>query len=221
MSRVPAVAACLTALGVVVASLPPAWPVPKGDFQTGKGNFGAVPDAAPNGAKSDYGSAPDRPDPTMPSRPPGRQPVEDIVAERLNVDAAKRAIDAFVAVRDRFTDEGMEDYVSLEAFVAETEAGKWLEADIKSHGFADISDWNFTMTAVGSAYSAITYDLATDLRQQIAAVREDPSLDQEMRARLIAGLTALMPSRHNRAVVQTLLDDPIYRDRLRLIEEEE
>jgi hypothetical protein len=77
------------------------------------------------------------------------------------------------------------------------------------------------MTAVGSAYRAITYDLMTDLRQQIAALRQDPSLDQEMRARRIAGLTALMPSRHNRAVVQTLLDDPIYRDRLRLIEEEE
>jgi hypothetical protein len=52
-------------------------------------------------------------------------------------------------------------------------------------------------------------------------VRSDRSLDEEMRARLIAGLTALLPSRNNRAVVQSLFDDPIYRERPKLLEEEE
>lgn len=240
MSRVPAVAAFLTALGVIAASLAPAWPMPMDDFQTGKGNFGSVQDSAPGKGKSDYGSVPDpgpggsapdfpepsggatgKPDPTMPSRPPGRQPVEDIVSERLSIDSARRAIDAFVAVREAYSHEGIENYPSLEAFAAETEAGKRLEADIKTYGFADISDWNRTITAVGSAYSAITYDLTTDLRQQIEAVRVDRSLDPETRARLIAGLTALLPSRNNRTVVQALFDDPIYRERLRLFQEEE
>lgn len=221
MSRVPAVAASFTALGIVAASLAPAWPIPKGDLLTGKGHFGAGSNSSPVEGKSDYGPAPTNPDPTMPSRPPGRQPVEDIASERLSVDAARRAVDAFVAVRDNYTADGIENYGSLEEFVAETEAGRWLEAEIRTYGFTDISDWNLTITAVGSAYSAIIYDYATDLRQQIDDVRSDHTLDDEMRARLIAGLTALLPSRHNRTVVQSLFDDPIYREKLRLLEEEE
>jgi len=124
-------------------------------------------------------------------------------------------------VRDKYTGEGLEDYISLEAFVSETEAGKRLEADIMAHGFSDITDWNETITAVGSAYSAIIYDYASDLRQQIEAVRNDPKLDEAMRARLVAGLTALMPPQTNRTVLQALLDDPIYRNKLRLLQEEE
>ncbi len=221
MSRVPAVATCFTALSVLVASLAPAWPVPKGDFQASKEDFGSPSDAAPHDGKSDHGAASAKPDPTMPSRPSGRQPVEDIVSERLSPDAARRALDAFVAVRDKYTGAGIEDYTSLEDFVAETEAGKLLEAEIRTYGFTDISDWNLTIMAVGSAYSAIIYDYATDLRQQIEDVRSDRSLDAEMRARLIAGLTALLPSRNNRMVVQSLFDDPIYGEKLKLLEEEE
>jgi len=222
MSRVPAVAACLTALGVVVASLAPAWPVPKGDFiQTGKGNFRAPSVSTPDEGKSDYGPAPHKPDPTMPSRPSSRQPLEDIVSERLSVDAARRALDAFAAVRDKYSGDGIENYGSLEEFVAETESGKLLEAEIRTYGFADISDWNLTIMAVGSAYSAIIYDYATDLRQQIDDVRSDRTLDEEMRARLIAGLSALLPSKNNRTVVQSLFDDPIYREKLKLLVEEE
>lgn len=255
MSRLSAVAASFTAMGVVIASLTPAWPAPAEDLRSGKENFGSVPDPGPRGQKSDYGSVPDpgprdqksdygsvpdpgprgpapdigqagdeptnKPDPTMPSRPTGRPTAEDVVPEVLSLDAAKRAIDAFLAVRDKYANEGIEDYNTLEAFVAETEAGKRLEAEIKTHGFADITDWNLTIMAVGFAYSAIIYDYATDLRQQIEAVRKDRSLDEEMRARLIAGLAALMPSRHNRTVLQDLLDDPIYRDRLKLLQEEE
>ena len=56
-----------------------------------------------------------------------------------------------------------------------------------------------------------------DLRQQIEAVRQDRSLDEEMRARLIAGLSALLPSKNNRTVVQSLFDDPIYREKLKLL----
>jgi hypothetical protein len=254
MSRVSAVAACFTALGVVVATLEPASPAPRAESAIGKANFGSVPDPGPRGQKADFGSVPDpgprgqkadfwsvpdpgprgpapdfgmaedeatvKPDPTMPSRPRGRD-TADIATELLTIDAAKRAIDGFVAVRDKYNNDGIENYNSLEAFVAETEAGKRLEAEIMAHGFSDITDWNMTIMAVGFAYSAIVYDYATDLRQQINAVRNDRSLDEEMRTRLIAGLNALMPSRHNRTVLQTLLDDPIYRDKLKLLQEEE
>jgi hypothetical protein len=207
-------------MGVAAASLGPAWPAPMEELRTGKGNFRSMPEPG----KSDYEQVgedeADELDLTMPANEDhpnaaGHEPVE------LTVEAARRAVDAFVAVRDKYNDEGLEDYNSLEEFVAETEPGKRLEAEVMEHGFADITDWNQTIMAVGFAYSAIVYDYASDLRQQIEAVRKDRTLDQQMRERLIAGLTALMPSRSNRTVLQALLDDPIYRERLKLLQEEE
>ena len=217
MSGVSPVAGCFTALGIFAASLGPAWPVPQNDLGIGKGNFVTVPDPGSRPPKSDLGSVPD---PTMPAIPPGQYPPE-LDTEVLTIDAAQRAIDAFVAVRDKYNSAGVENYASLEAFVAGTEAGKRLEAEIVAHGFSDITDWNQTIMEVGFAYNAIVYDYASDLAQQIEDVRNDRSLDEEMRERLIAGLTALLPSNNNRAVLQALLDDPIYRDRLKLLQEEE
>ena len=238
MSRVSAIAACFTVMAVAVASMEPAWaaspdPGPRGH----KSDYGipSTPDPGPRGVKSDYGVAPvptlrgpvadpgdvARPDPTMPARDQGRRTAEELDTQELTVDAAKRAIDAFAEVRDKYNDAGMENYESLEDFVAETEAGKRLEADIMAYGFSDITDWNETILLVGIAYSAFVYDHAADLRQQIRAIRDDPTIDDDMRAQLIAGLNALMPSTNNRVVMQELFRDQAYRDKLRLLEEEE
>jgi len=238
MSRVSAVAACFTVMGVAVASLQAAWaaspdPGPRGQ----KSDYGipSTPDPGPRGVKSDYGVASDpvlrgpvadpddaaRPDPTMPSRIQDRRTAEELDVRKLTVDAAKRAIDAFAEVRDKYNDAGMENYESLEDFVAETEAGKRLEADIMAYGFSDIAEWNETIMLVGIAYSAFVYDYAADLRQQIREIRDDPTIDDDMRAQLITGLNALMPSTRNRIVMQELFNDQSYRDKLRLLEEEE
>jgi hypothetical protein len=225
MNRVSAIAACFTAMGVLAASLQPAWPVYWDDLPLGKSDFGSTPDPGPRGLKSDFGNLDVLPtyvpDYTMPAEAPSSELSQAAETVELTIDIAKRALDALAEVRDKYTTEGIENYVTLEEFVAETEAGKRLEADIMAHGFADITDWNVAIMAVGFAYSAIIYDYEADLRQQIEDVRNDPNLDEEMRAQLVAGLTALLPSRGNRIVVQALLDDPTYRDKLRLLQEEE
>jgi hypothetical protein len=238
MSRVSAVAACFTVLGVAVASLGPAWPATPDPGPRGqKSDFGipSTPDPGPRGAKSDYGLVSDptlrgpvadpqtaaTPDPTMPPRDQGRRSAGDLDIQDLTVDAAKRAIDAFAEVRDKYNDAGMENYESLEDFVAETQAGKQLESDVREFGFSDIGEWNETIMLVGIAYSAFVYDYAADLRQQIREIRDDRTIDDDMRAQLIAGLNALMPSRNNRVVMQELFNDQAYRDKLRLLEEEE
>ena len=237
MSRVSAVAACFTVLGVAVASLEPALPAPDPGPRGQKSDYGipSTPDPGPRGVKSDYGLVSDptlrgpvadpgdaaTPDPTMPSRAQGRRTTEELDIADLTVDAAKRAIDAFAEVRDKYNDAGMENYESLEDFVAETQAGKRLESEIREFGFSGIGEWNETIMLVGIAYSAFVYDYAADLRQQIREIRDDPTIDDDMRAQLIAGLNALLPSTHNRIVMQELFNDQAYRDKLRLLEEEE
>jgi hypothetical protein len=237
MSRVLAVVACFTVMGLAVASLEPAWPATPDPGPRGqKSDFGipSTPDPGPRGLKSDYGLVPApalrgpvadpgdavTPDPTMP-RPQGRRTAEELAIANLTVDSAKRAIDAFAEVRDKYNDAGMENYESLEDFVAETEAGKRLEAEIMGFGFSSIGEWNETIMLVGIAYSAFVYDYAADLRQQIREIRDDPTIDDDMRAQLIAGLNALLPSTTSRIVMQELFNDQDYRDKLRLLEEEE
>lgn len=229
MNRLSAMAivVCLTAWGVLEASLDPAWPSPKDQSRIVTGDHGSTPDPGPRGEKSDLGVAfperdsYDKQDYTMPSEALGIEDISDVDTVELTVDSAKRALDAFAVVRDKYTGEGLENYNSLEQFVQATEAGKRLEADVMAHGFSDITEWNVAIMAVGFAYSAITYDYAADLHQQIEDVRNDPEIDEEMRARLIAGLTALMPSQNNRVVLLKLFEDPIYRDKLKLLQEEE
>jgi hypothetical protein len=223
-----AIAACITGWGVLAASVEPAWPSSKDQSRIVTGDYGSTPDPGPRGEKSDLGVAVperadsyDKQDYTMPSEALGIEDISDVDTVELTVDSAKRALDAFAEVRDKYTGEGLENYNSLEQFVQATEAGKRLEADVMAHGFSDITEWNVAIMAVGFAYSAIIYDYEADLHQQIEDVRNDPEIDEELRARLIAGLTALMPSHNNRVVLLALFDDPIYRDKLKLLQEEE
>jgi hypothetical protein len=98
MSRVSAVAACFTVLGVAVASLEPAWPASPDPGPRGqKSDFGipSTPDPGPRGQKSDFGRRPIRvprgpvadpgeaatPDPTMPPRAQGRRTAAELDTE--------------------------------------------------------------------------------------------------------------------------------------------
>lgn len=207
---------CFTVLGALAASLEPAWPLTKDQSRITDEEAGAAVGEAAPGEEGEGGA-----DETV---PPDVLPSDDIPAVEtveLTVDAAKRALDAFAEVHNKYDDEGIENYDTLEEFVDRTEAGKRLETDIKAHGFADITEWNTTIMSVGFAYSAVVLDQEEDVRQQIEDVRADESLDEAARARLIASLSALLPSANNRKVVAELMDDPVYRDKLRLLEEEE
>lgn len=215
MSRLTAVAACFTALGVAAASPMPA--AAGGSDQTSTQE--SPEQGSPEQGSAATGDTVGTTDPTMPAtKPAGRAGAEE---RELTLDIARRAIDAFAEVRERYIDDGIENYATLEDFVRETEAGKRLEADIVSYGFSDVTDWRATMVAVGSAYNAVVYDLATDLTQRIEAARDNRRLDAATRAKIIAGLTALMPSPNNIGVLQALVDDPIYSNKLMLLEEEE
>lgn len=207
---------CFTVLGALAASFEPAWPLTKDQSRITDEETGAAVEEPAPGEEGEDGA-----DETV---PPDLLPMDDIPAietVELTVEAAKRALDAFAEVHDKYDDEGIENYDTLEEFVDRTEAGKRLEAEIKAHGFAGITEWNTTIMSVGFAYNALTSYQEEDIRQQIEDVRTDRSLDEAARARLIASLSALLPSDNNKKVLSELMDDPAYRDKLKLLEEEE
>lgn len=172
-------------------------------------------------------SVPDEPGGMEESAPEEAQPSlqpEDVPALEtvdLTDDSARRALDGYAAVHDKYNDQGLEEYETLEEFVEKTDAGKRLEAEIKAFGFADITQWNSTIMAVSFAYNALGEGQEEAIREQIADVRADKTLDESTRARMIASLNALIPSEQNKTVVRKLKDDTTYESKLKLLEDVE
>ena len=168
------------------------------------------------------------PDPSQPAdgeSPPGDEvsigeiPVVQMV--ELTLDTAQKAVDAYVIVKDKYKDAELENFDSLQDFVDRDPLGKAFEADIKLAGFANVTDWNLAITTVGAAYSNIVDDQSTDIKQQIEEVQKDTELAQDMKDRIVASLNALIPSENNRSIVQQLIDNPAYTEKLKTLETEE
>ena len=168
------------------------------------------------------------PDPNQPTdgeTPPsdevsiGEIPVVQMV--ELTLDTAQKAVDAYVIVKDKYKDAALENFDSLQDFVDRDPQGKAFEADIKLAGFANVTDWNLAITTVSAAYSNIIDDQSTDIKQQIEEVQKDTELAQDMKDRIVASLNALIPSENNRSIVQQMIDNPTYTEKLKLLETEE
>jgi hypothetical protein len=183
--------------------------------------------------KDDFRAAPGEPDQTQPDpslptdneTPPaddvnvGEVPVVKMV--ELTVDSAQRAVDTYVLLKDKYKDAALENYDTLQDFVDKDAQGKAFEADVKAAGFASVDEWNATVTTVSAAYSNINDDQSSDIKSQIEDVKKDPEMAQDMKDRLISSLNSLIPTENNRGVVQQMINNPAYVEKLKQLETEE
>ena len=144
-----------------------------------------------------------------------------VISVELTMDMAKRAIDALAEVRDKYNDQGIEEYETLEEFVEATPAGKRLEKDVMMFGFKDVTDWNASISSVGFAYSAVVDDEEDEIRQQISEIQIDPQIDAEAKRKMVASLEAMIASDNNKSIIRQLMQDEYYSARLKLLEETE
>lgn len=223
--------AILTILGLLAASAPlvaqepgkdqSQLPLTGGDAPNQPAGTGEQP--PPAGGEDltvPEGQMPAESDSTEPDEPSLGE-IPDIKVIELTPDIAKRALDAFALVREKYKNANLEEYENLQDFVDQTEDGKRFDADIKAAGFASVNEWNTAITTVGFAYTAITDDPTADINAQIEDIQKDESIAKDLKDRMIKSLTAMIPSENNRKVVQNLLDDPSYAEKLKLLEEEQ
>ena len=147
--------------------------------------------------------------------------IPEIETIELTPDIARRAVDAYVVVKDKYKDAEFELYENLQDFVDQTAQGKDFEADIKAAGFANVGEWNVAITTVSFAYTGVIDDQSADIQSQIEEIQNDAELAQDMKDRMIASLKAMIPSENNRKVIQELIDDPAYTEKLKQLETEE
>ncbi len=188
--------------------------VPPADTQT--------PDVEPapglgndDGAASDEGVEPDIADELSLGEIPTIETIE------LTPDIAKRALDSYLAVREKYANTDLDQFEDLQDFVDRTEDGKNLEADVKAAGFANVSDWNLAISTLTLTYGSVIDDQSAELEQQIAEVEGDSELAQDMKDKMVKALKALIPSATNRKAVEDLLNDPVYGPRLKQLDTEE
>src|SRR5918995_3404799 len=131
--RLWAIAWCFTVLGLTAATPEVAWAI-KDQSRIGEEGADAETQVPPPPEAE--------PDELAPPDSPEFGAIAPVETVELTLDAAKRALDAFADVRDKYNDQGIENFESLEEFVTNTDAGKRLEADIKAHGFSDVTEWN-------------------------------------------------------------------------------
>ncbi len=168
------------------------------------------------------------PDPTLPTdneTPPADEvnvgEVPEIKMVELTLDMARRAVDAYVLLKDKYKDAQLENFDTLQDFVDKDPMGKTFDIDVKAAGFATVDEWNQTVTTVGAAYSNIIDDQSSDIKTQIEEIQKDPDMAQDMKDKIVASLNALIPTENNRKVVQQMIDDVNYAEKLKLLETEE
>lgn len=147
--------------------------------------------------------------------------IPDIKVVDLTADTAKKSVDTYGLLKDKYKDARLEDYETLQEFVDKDPLGKAFETDVKAAGFADVELWNQTITTVSTTYSNMANDQTADTQAQIAEVEKDTELAKDMKDKLLASLRALIPTENNRKVVQSLLDDPAYSDKIKQLESED
>lgn len=154
----------------------------------------------------------------------GDMSVGDIPAvetEELTPELARKALDAYVLVQDKYKDSPLADYQDLQEFVDKDPKGKELETDVKGFNFKDVNDWNLAVTTLSFSYNNVLNDQTADIKQQIEEVTADNTMAQDMKDRMIKSLNAMIPSDNNRKIVDDLMKDAAYGEKIKLLESTE
>jgi hypothetical protein len=141
-----------------------------------------------------------------------------VETEELTPEMARKALDGYVMVHEKYKDSPLENYDDLQAFVDKDQKGKEFETDVKSFGFKDVNDWNLAITTLSFAYTNVLDDQTSDIKQQIEEVKADTEMAQDMKDRMTKSLQAMIPSDNNHKIVEDLIKDPAYSDKIKLLE---
>jgi hypothetical protein len=146
--------------------------------------------------------------------------VPDIQTVELTPDLARRALDTYIMVGEKYKDAELENYETLQDFIDQSARGKEFDADMKARGFSTADEWSVAVATLGVAYSNITENQTDDINQQIEELKSDTELAQDMKDRMIKSLQALIPSANNVKVVEDLIADAAYAEKMKTFSSE-
>ena len=171
-------------------------------------------------------TAPTAPIDTAPESAPAEASADDmsigdipiVKTEELTAEMARKALDAYVLVQSKYQDSPLESYEDLQGFVDADIRGKEFETDIKAFNFPTVDAWNLTITTLSFAYTNVLDDQTADIKQQIEELKVDTEMAQDIKDRMISSLNAMIPSANNTKIVNDLIADTTYAEKIKLLE---
>ena len=148
----------------------------------------------------------------------GEIPDVDIV--ELKPDTARKALDVYVLVSEKYKNENLEEYQSWSDFAEKSPKGKEFENDVKASGFASVIEWYTVITNLTFAYTNLLNDQTAEFKQQIEDIKNDATIAQDMKDRMIKALSAMIPSDNNKKVIEEMTKDPAYAEKVKVLENE-
>lgn len=144
--------------------------------------------------------------------------IPDVETEELTAERARKAVDGYVLLQNKYQDSPLEDYTDLQEFVDKDPKGAALDKDIKALGFKSVMDWNLAVTSVSVAYNNVLDDQSADLKQQIEDMKASKDIAQDIKDRTIKSLQNSIPSENNTKLIQDLIKDKDYAEKIKLLE---
>jgi hypothetical protein len=179
-----------------------------------------APDTPP---AAEEGVTPDAPATDEEAQPEDEFSIGDIpVVEtvELTLDKAKKGLDVYILVREKYKDADLENFENWQDFVDKSPQGKAFETDLKAAGFANATEWNTVVTTLSFTYDNSIKDDTAEIKQQIEELKADTEMAQDMRDRMITALNAMIPSDNNKKVLADLKVDPVYAEKVKQLETE-
>ncbi len=137
-----------------------------------------------------------------------------LTQQPLTLETAKRAIDSLIMLREKYRDQKFKGSQPGPAGVIEgmknSAVRERILADLKKYGFDSIEDWVGKFVSTGMAISYVQRNKDGAFDRKIEQIRQNSNMTPQMKKRLLAIMTALVPPKGNAEVARQLLADPEY-----------
>ncbi len=144
--------------------------------------------------------------------------VPDIPQTELSDETAKGAIDAYLAIKEKYGDDTPQPNTRGGNAATAFSALDGVNAITNNFGFSDTGEWHKTLISVAMAYG-FSKDSKTgaDVDASLAKIKDNPQIPASLKEQMMAMITKMRPSENNLGVVQSLLASPDYKTKLETI----
>jgi len=135
--------------------------------------------------------------------------VPQIPKVELSEDSAKRAVDTYLTLREKYGDK-MPPAKGGGSLGEGAEQAAEIQSVVTGNGFSNTEDWQNTITNVALAYGFSKNNKGGEIDAKIAELRDNTQLPKGIRDQLVRTMTAMRPSENNMKVVESLAADSSY-----------
>lgn len=136
-----------------------------------------------------------------------------IPSVELTDQSAKNAIDAYLILREKYGDK-VPPANQAQGLADGTAALADMNRILTEKGFKSAEDWQKAITSVVVAQGFLEGSEGSNMDEKIAELEANPQIPAAYKQQMLGMLKSMRPSENNLTVVEGLLADPTYREKI-------